>query len=200
MNKKLLLILSVALVVLIAGASVLYQGLRDYAPAQQLATVPQQPTEPSATASTTAAATEEPIVIHAIDFTVYDAEGNPVRLSDFYGKPIVLNFWASWCGPCKSEMADFNEASQRLEGQVQFLMINMTDGSRETVQTAQAFLDTTDYTFPVYFDTAFEAAVAYNIYSLPTTFFINAEGNLVAYAERAIDAQLLQTGIDMITD
>ena len=139
-------------------------------------------------------------MISALDFTVYDADGSEVHLSDFYGKPIVLNFWASWCGPCRSEMPDFQKACTDLEGKVQFLMINMTDGSRETLDTAKSFLADSGYTFPVYFDTKSEAAIKYSVYALPTTYFINAEGHLVAYAEQALSADLLQKGIDMILE
>ena len=200
MSKKALLALVLVFAALIIGASFLYQSLADQNPAQQqLATMPVQTTAPAAAETTPNTTGEAEAVIPAIDFTVYDADGNAVKLSDFYGKPIVLNFWASWCGPCRSEMPDFQKACTDLEGKVQFLMINMTDGSRETLDTAKAFLSDSGYTFPVFFDTDVDAAVKYSVYALPTTFFINAEGHLVAYAERALSADLLQKGIDMIT-
>lgn len=134
----------------------------------------------------------------ATDFTVTDAEGNEVKLSDFRGKGVVLNFWASWCGPCKSEMPDFNEVYQELGEEVQFLMINMTDGDRETVEIASEFVAGQGYTFPVFYDTAQHAAITYGVYSLPTTLFIDAEGYLVAYAPGAIPRESLLQGIDMI--
>ena len=200
MSKKALLALVLAFVALIIGASFLYQSLADQNPAQQqLATMPVQTTAPAAAETTPNTTGEAEAVIPAIDFTVYDADGNAVKLSDFYGKPIVLHFWASWCGPCRSEMPDFQKACTDLEGKVQFLMINMTDGSRETLDTAKAFLSDSGYTFPVFFDTDVDAAIIYSVFALPTTFFINAEGHLVAYAERALSADLLQKGIDMIT-
>ena len=200
MSKKALLALVLVFAALIIGASFLYQSLADQNPAQQqLATMPVQTTAPAAAETTPNTTGEAEAVIPAIDFTVYDADGNAVKLSDFYGKPIVLNFWASWCGPCRSEMPDFQKACTDLEGKVQFLMINMTDGSRETLDTAKAFLSDSGYTFPVFFDTDVDAAVKYSVYALPTTFFINAEGHLVAYAESALSADLLQKGIDMIT-
>ena len=190
------IIAALALVLIIGGASVLYNHFGADYQADRLATQ-----APPVNAETTPSQTEEatqPENMTAPDFTMYDADGNAVKLSDFFGKPIVLNFWASWCGPCQSEMPEFEEVFLEQGQQLQFLMVNMTDGSRETVEIASAFIEDSGYTFPVYYDTAFEAAVNYGVTSLPTTYFISADGTLTAYAMGAINAATLQQGIDMI--
>ena len=148
--------------------------------------------------NTTDSSSENSNNMTAPDFTVYDLEGNQVHLSDFFGKPIILNFWASWCGPCKMEMPDFNTAYATYKEEISFLMINMTDGSRETIETASSFITEQGYSFPVFYDTDYSAAITYSATSLPTTYFIDANGNLIAHAKGAIDADTLQKGIDMI--
>ena len=134
----------------------------------------------------------------APDFTVYDVNGDAVSLSDFIGKPVIINFWASWCGPCKMEMPEFEEKYEELGGDIQFLMVNLTDGNRETVDTAAAYIEESGYTFPIYFDTDQDAAYTYGVYSIPSTYFIGADGSAVAMAQGAIDGSILDRGISMI--
>ncbi len=143
---------------------------------------------------------EEVSEVLAPDFAVLDREGKTVRLSDLRGKPVVLNFWASWCGPCKQEMPSFEAAYKKYGADVHFVMVDLTDGQNETVETAKQLIDALGYTFPIYFDTEGEAAVAYAVRSIPATYFINARGEAVTYAVGELEAELLEKGIGMILD
>ena len=201
-DRKTLVLLALAFVIVLAGAYLLYDRLgSQYAPDQlavESTPVPADTAESTAAQSGAQQTAEDAAAESAAapDFTAYDADGNAVQLSDYFGKPLVLNFWASWCGPCKSEMPAFQQAYEQEDG-VQFLLVNMT-GGRETQADAEALLAEEGYTFPVLFDLDLDAAMTYGVTALPTTYFLDAEGNLVAWAQGAIDAETLQKGLSMI--
>ena len=181
-----LLIWVLVFAVVIVGAYVLYNRLGDQVEMPGLAV--------EATQTTGGEAEPNP----APDFTFYNLEGNAHKLSDFQGKPVLLNFWASWCGPCKSEMPEFQNFYETYGEDVHFVIVNLTDGVQETVESASAYIAQEGYTFPVYFDSDLEGAYGYGVNAVPVTYFIDAEGNFVAWAQGALSAEMLQQGMDML--
>lgn len=137
-------------------------------------------------------------VVEAPDFSMKDANGNTVKLSQYFGKPIVLNFWASTCGPCQREMPSFQSAYEELGDEVQFMMVDVVGFNGESEARAKNFIQSNGYTFPVFFDINGEATVPYGLSSIPQSFFIDRDGNVVATASGSINESLLQQGIEMI--
>lgn len=136
--------------------------------------------------------------VKAPDFSVVDADGNTVKLTDFEGKPLVVNFWASWCPPCREEMPHFDKAYEDYGEQVNFMMVDLTDGQRETVKDGQDYIEKKGFKFPVHFDTQQEAAYTYRIRSIPTTLFIDSDGYLVDMAQGSMDEKTLRGYIESI--
>lgn len=190
--KRIAYILTASLLFLVSLTSC------EFSFADSKATLPPETQAPTAasTAASTEFETEEDKTVP--DFYVLDKNEKAVHLSDFFGKPIILNFWATWCGPCKAELPDFEEMYKVYGNRIQFLMVDMTDGKQETMAGAKLFVDAQGYTFPVYFDVNASAATAYGVASIPTTFFINEKGELVTYAVGRLNAETLQKGIDML--
>lgn len=189
--KFILVLLGIA--VFFLGTSFLYQFLSDrYDPQNVTVTDEQGDVTGDSSKNST-----QPML--APNFTVYTEDGTAVKLSELYGKPIILNFWASWCPPCKSEMPDFESMYQKYGEDIHFVMINLTDGQRETVESGAAYAEAQGFTFPVYFDSDLDAANNYQVYSVPMTYFLDAEGYAIARASGAIDAATLERGISMIT-
>ena len=114
----------------------------------------------------------------APDFVVTDADGNAVTLSQFFGKPIVLNFWATWCMPCVYELPDFEETFLEYGDRVVFMMINQTNGYSDTFQGVKDYAEICGFTFPLYFDTESSATEQYGASILPLTVLIDSDGNI----------------------
>ena len=194
------ILLTALLVGLIVGASLLYNNLlKDYKgdnlnPTTESSVSSETPAQ-SKVESEETAATEH----SAPDFTVLDKDGKEVKLSNFKGKPVVINFWATWCYYCKEEMPDFNKAYEEFPD-VQFLMVNATDGVQETKEKAEAYVKENGFDFEVFFDTNREAVTNYQVTGYPATFFVDADGNLVTYASGMIDYETLKKGIRMINN
>ena len=153
---------------------------------------------PEESESTEESETESPYL--APDFTVYDSEGNKVKLSDFRGKPIVLNFWARDCIYCTREMPDFQEAYEKYGDRVVFLMVCFTSFSGRGVEYEREYIDDNGYTFPVYYDTENSAVSRYGINSIPQTFFINSDFDLYTYIPGMASATALETCIGYILE
>lgn len=134
----------------------------------------------------------------APDFTVVDYNGKQTKLSDKKGNPVVVNFWASWCGPCKSEFPAFEDAYNKYGNDVEFMMINLTDGYQETISSAKSFIDEQNYTFPVYYDTTMSASNAYGVFSIPKTLFIDKNGNIVQNRTGTISQDTLEQNIESL--
>lgn len=115
--------------------------------------------------------------IAALNFKLKDLNGNEVSLSDFKGKKVFLNFWASWCPPCKAEMPDIEKLyGETVDSDLVILAVNLGEDNT----TTKSFIDNHKYNFTVLLDLDQSVAKQYNIVAIPTSFFINKEGNIVS--------------------
>lgn len=109
----------------------------------------------------------------APDFELATLEGETVHLSDFYGKPIMLNFWATWCAPCRAEIPDMQKFYE--DKDVEVVAVNLTT-SEHSKDDVPEFVDEFGMTFPVLLDDQGAASTIYQIQPIPTTFLIDSEG------------------------
>lgn len=141
----------------------------------------------------------------AYDFTLTDQYGNTHTLSDYKGKVVFLNFWASWCKPCQKEMPDIEELYKKYnlnQDEVVFLGVS-NPKSKEYPQNIDkkkddilAFIEKNNYTFPTVFDETGEIFMNYYITSFPTTFMINKEGNVLGYVPGMMTKDIMESVIE----
>ena len=154
--------------------------------------------EPAAEQEAASGAQEESEEIPAIpapDFTLTDQYGESHTLSDYQGQTVFLNFWATWCGPCKMEMPDIQalyEAWDENAGDLVVLGVAGPNIGREgSAEDIAAFLEENDYTYPVVMDDTGALFYQYGISAYPTTFMIDTEGNVFGYVQGAVSREIM---------
>ena len=125
----------------------------------------------------------------APDFTVEMFDGTKTSLAELKGKVVLLNFWATWCPPCRSEMPELNTFAQKHKEKVQFYGVNL----QEEGDKVQGFLKDNGYTMPVLLDQEGKAATLYKVRVIPTTVILDEKGNILQRHEGVITAQQLET-------
>lgn len=132
-------------------------------------------TDPSAVSANRLPAPQEGFP--APDFTLKTLSGDQITLSDFQGNPVLINLWASWCGPCRAEMPDIQEVYDEYKDQG-FVVLAVNATNQDRVKGVQTFVDKHDLTFPILLDQSGSVSDLYNLRSLPTSFFITPDGTI----------------------
>jgi peroxiredoxin len=113
----------------------------------------------------------------AVDFKLKDLDGNEVSLSDLKGKKVFLNFWATWCPPCKEEMPEMEKLYQETKDS-DLVIVAIDIG--ESLSTVKPFIESNKYNFKVLIDSDQSVANQYNISATPTSYFIDEDGNIIS--------------------
>ncbi|MFP3723092.1 redoxin domain-containing protein [Niallia circulans] len=130
----------------------------------------------------------------APDFKLKDLNGKTVRLSDYRGKSVMINFWATWCPPCKKEMLDVETFSKKKQDHWIVLAVNVDGGNEKGVRQ---FVKERNLTFPILIDNNDMVSNQYDILSIPTTFFLNEDGIII---KKGFTMLTLQQMMEMTKD
>lgn len=158
-------------------------------------------TEPAQAEAVEETTEEVKTPLPAVDFTLKDQFGNTHSLSDYKGKTIFLNFWATWCPPCRAEMPDIQKLyeTQDTKGDNAVIILGVAApnyGTEKDEQGIKDFLEDNGYTYPVLMDTSAELFEAYGIYSFPTTYMIDREGNVFGYVSGQLSMDMMHSIIE----
>lgn len=132
----------------------------------------------------------------APDFTLQTTAGEEIQLSQLRGTPVVVNFWASWCGPCRREMPFFQAVSEEYANEVVMLGVNQ----QESATQVDDFADLFGVTYPLVMDSDGQVSDLYRVFGLPTTLFIDADGVVQDVLPGTVSEAVLQQRIDNLIE
>ncbi|MFC7060330.1 TlpA family protein disulfide reductase [Halobacillus seohaensis] len=113
----------------------------------------------------------------APDFELETLDGETIKLSELTGKKVILNFWATWCPPCKVEMPEMEKFHQEYGDEVEVIAVNAT-GTESNRSDVASFIEEEKYTFPIVLDEELKVNNDYQVISIPTTYFIGSDGKI----------------------
>lgn len=224
-NTRTLIILLLSFIAIIVVASVAYNALRESAepvPFNPQMVVPSTIASPEAVMATAQVKEQSEInEAEEIQASAEEAQEEEIPLEEsqepkmpnipFYtlqgvetsfeeirqGRPVVINYWASWCPPCKEELPHFQKAYDTYGEEISFIFLNALDGQRETLQTVTKFINDFKFTGPVFYDNGLFAYI-FQTTSLPTTVFFNADGTVAGGQLGYMSESALQRNIDLL--
>lgn len=126
----------------------------------------------------------------APDFELKDANGKAYKLSDFRGKKVFINFWATWCPPCRAEMPHMQQLYEDHEGNVIVLGVNLTP-TESNPEAVGPFIEDFELTFPIVLDDEGDVMMAYQVIAYPTTFAIDSDGIIREIYRGAINTEIM---------
>lgn len=126
----------------------------------------------------------------APDFELETLGGETVRLSDYRGQRVFVNFWATWCPPCRAEMPDMQELYEKQEVPFEILAVNLTK-SEQNEENVPAFVEDFGLSFPILLDTASAAAGQYNVKAVPASYMIDTDGRISFVAPGAMHYEMM---------
>ena len=125
--------------------------------------------------------------VAAPDFTGELMDGTSITLSELQGKPVIINFWATWCGPCVKEMPAFERLKDDFGDKIGIIAVNCGDDA----ETVKDFVEENGYTFPVVLDEEYSISMLYPTNSIPYTVVLDAEGKVTHISTGALDADTM---------
>jgi peroxiredoxin len=195
--KRSIIIWTVAIILVAVAVYSTYQYNNNPAPVPTPA-ADSQTEKPAATNIQDSKAAKVQDSIDAIDFTLEDMDGNKVALSDYKGKTILLNFWASWCDPCKFEMPFIEQLYKDTKDSD---LVIVTVNLQEPKSTVSKFIADNKYTFPILLDTKADVASLYGVSGIPLSLLINKDFKIVSAHEGAMQSyEMLKEFVDQLKD